>query len=180
MNASGDGIDSNGSVSVSGGTTYVSGPTNNGNGGLDYNGTAEITGGTILIAGSSGMAQGFSDTSSQYSILYNLPSACDAGTEVKLTNKDGNVVISYTPEKEYQSVVISTPELLKGETYTLISGKQTQEITLSTMVSGNGQQGFGQSGMPGKGGFGTRPGKPGIVNPGSDNSTEDSDSAESN
>ncbi len=160
IDASGDGIDSNGSLSISGGTTYVNGPTNSGNGGLDYNGTADITGGTIVVAGSTGMAQGFTDTSSQYSLLYNLTTACQAGTEVVLTDKDGNVVVSYTPNKQYQSVVISTPDLTKDETYTLTCGDQTAEITLSSVVTSNGQQGMGgQGGRGGQPGQGDQPGQ---------------------
>lgn len=160
IDALGDGIDCNGSISISGGTIYVSGPTNSGNGGLDYNGTANITGGTIIVAGSTGMAQGFSETSSQYSLLYNLTTVCKASTEVKLTDKDGKVVTSYTPNKEYQSVVISTPELAKDETYTLTCGDQTAEITLSTVVTSNGQQGMG-----GQGGFGGQGGQDGQTPP---------------
>ena len=175
VDALGDGIDSNGSLSISGGITYVSGPTNSGNGGLDYNGTAEITGGTIIVAGSTGMAQGFSDSSSQYSLLYNLTTSCEAGTEVKLTDQDGNVVISYTPNKEYQSVVISTPNLAKDKTYTLTCADQTAEITLSTVVTSNGEQGMG-----GQGGRSGQPGKNGMRKPGEDNTAESSDTTLNN
>ena len=47
-------------------------------------------------------------------------------------------------------VVISTPELMKGETYSLTSGIQTAEITLEAIVTSNGQQGM-------NGRFGDRP-----------------------
>ncbi|MGB7606705.1 MAG: carbohydrate-binding domain-containing protein [Lutisporaceae bacterium] len=160
VDASGDGIDSNGGLYISGGNIYVSGPTNSGNGGLDYNGTAEITGGTVVVSGSTGMAQGFSDSSSQYSILYNLTTACEAGTEVKLTDKDGKVVAAYTPNKQYQSVVISTPGLTKDKTYTLTCGSQTSEITLSSVVTSNGQQGMG-----GRGERGGQPGQDSMKKP---------------
>jgi len=142
IDSSGDGIDSNGSIYVSGGTTYVSGPADNNNAGMDYNGSAEITGGTFVVAGSSGMAQGFSETSTQYSVLYNLTSSCDGGTEVKLTDAAGNILVSYTPEKQYQSVVISTPDLEKDDVYNLICGEQTAELTLSSVVTSNGQSGM--------------------------------------
>jgi hypothetical protein len=159
INASGDGIDSNGSLYISGGTTFVSGPTNNGNGALDYNGNAEITGGTVIAAGSTGMAQGFADTSTQYSLLYNFTAVSEAGTEVKLSDQEGNEIISYTPDKEYQSVVISTPKLSKDETYTLACGEQTAQITLSSIVTSNAQQGMGgpggRSGQPGQDGNAT-------------------------
>lgn len=150
INASGDGIDSNGSLYISGGDIYVSGPTESMNGGLDYNGTAEITGGTIVVAGSVGMAQGFSDTSTQYSLLYNFTDTCAAGTDITLTDKDGNVIASYTPDKLYQSVVISTPKLASGETYKLTCGDQTADITLDSIVTSNGQQGMGFPGMGGQ------------------------------
>jgi len=51
VNASRDGLDSNGNLYISGGYITVSGPTNNGNGALDYNGTADITGGTVVAVG---------------------------------------------------------------------------------------------------------------------------------
>jgi hypothetical protein len=143
VNAEGDGIDSNGSLYVSGGTTYVSGPTESMNGGLDYNGTADITGGIVIVTGSTQMAQGFSDSSTQYSLLYNLTSTCTAGTEMVLTDAEGNVIASVTPDKEYQSVVISTPELVKDATYTLTCGDQTADITLASVVTSNGQTGMG-------------------------------------
>nr|WP_320023949.1 carbohydrate-binding domain-containing protein [uncultured Acetobacterium sp.] len=155
VNASGDGLDSNGSLYISGETVNVSGPTNSGNGALDYNGTADISGGTVVIAGSTGMAQSFSESSTQASLLYNLTSTCAAGTEIKLTDASGKTVVSFTPDKTYQSVVISSPELVQGSTYTLTCGSQTVEIPLTAMVTSNGQTGMGgpgQEGGPGHGG----------------------------
>lgn len=189
VNASGDGIDSNGSVSISGGTIYVSGPTDNGNAALDYNGTAVITGGTTVIVGSTGMAQSFSDTSTQYSLLYNLSSVSTAGTEVTLKDKEGNVIASYTPAKDYQSVVISSPELTKDATYTLTSGDQTADITLTSVVTSNGSTsggfGGGRGFGGGQGGPGSRdgqkmmPDQDGTTQPDDANTTESSQSADS-
>jgi hypothetical protein len=96
------------------------------------------------------MAQGFSDTSTQYSLLYNFTNSVAAGTEIVLKDKDGNVVASYTPDKLYQSVVISTPKLVKGETYTLTCKDQTTDITLDSIVTSNGQQSMGFPGMGGR------------------------------
>lgn len=170
VDASGDGIDSNGSLYISGGTISVSGPTENNNGGLDYNGTADITGGTIVVAGSTGMAQSFSDTSTQYSLLNNFTSVCEAGTEITLTDAEGKKIASFTPKKLYQSVVISTPELVSGKTYTLTCGDQTAEITLSSVVTSNGQSQMGGPGMGNPGGVGKQGGMRnpgGMGNPGS-------------
>ena len=81
-NASGDGIDSNGSISISGGTLLVSGPESSGNGALDYQTEAVISGGTAILCGSAGMAQGFSSSSAQASFMYTLDSSADAGSSV--------------------------------------------------------------------------------------------------
>lgn len=159
LNAAGDGIDSNGNLYVSGGTLYVDGPTSDGDGAMDYDGTADISGGTIVIVGSSGMAQSFSNTSTQASFLYNLTSKLEAGTEVSLKDADGKVLVAYTTEKAYQSVIISTPEMSIGSTYTLTAGSQSFEIEQTAIVTSNGNTGGGTGGPSG-----TRP-DPGTTPP---------------
>ena len=151
VNAGGDGLDSNGDLLVTGGEVYVSGPTNSGNGAMDYNGTGTVTGGTIVAVGASGMAQNFGSASTQGTILYNLPSAQKAGTRVTLSDADGNILASYTPEKSYQSVVISAPGVEAGESYTLTAGTESVTIDMTSTVygSGMGMGGFGGMGGPG-------------------------------
>lgn len=122
IDASGDGIDSNGALYFDGGTVLVNGPTNSGNGPLDYLGTCEVTGGILAIAGSSGMAQAPGDTSAQNSLMVYYASTQKAGTLVNLADESGNSVLSFSPSKDYQSIVISTPDLEQGRTYTLSSG----------------------------------------------------------
>ncbi len=141
INASGDGIDSNGSLTISGGTITVSGPTDSGNGTIDYNGIGEITGGTLLGAGSSGMAEGFSDGSTQCSILYNFSSVQAAGTTVSLKDESGDVLAEFTPAKQFASVNISAPTLTSGSTYTLVVGTEEYTIELSSTSFSNGGQG---------------------------------------
>jgi len=157
LNTTGDGIDSNGDLYISGGTLYVDGPTSDGDGAMDYDGSADVSGGNIVIVGSSGMAQSFSTTSTQASILYNLTSKTAAGTEVSLKDASGKVLVSYTPEKAYQSVVISTPAMSVGSSYTLTAGSQTIAIEQTTIVTSNGNTGTGGPG-------GTRP-DPGTTPP---------------
>lgn len=137
VNAAGDGVDSNGSLSVSGGTTIVEGPTNNGNGALDYDSTATISGGTFVAVGSSGMAQNFS-SATQGSIMYNVSSSVAAGSTLKIASSSGTVLFSMTTTKNSQSVVISTPDLNKGGSYTLTFGSTSKTITLSSNIYSNG------------------------------------------
>lgn len=73
INAVGDGVDSNGTLYVDGGTLLVGGFTGSGDSALDYENTAEITGGTVIAAGSAGMAAGFTDGSHPVFLPGELP-----------------------------------------------------------------------------------------------------------
>jgi hypothetical protein len=57
IDAGGDGFDSNGDATVTGGTIVVNGPTSNGNGALDVNGELLVSDAVLLAAGSAGMAE---------------------------------------------------------------------------------------------------------------------------
>ena len=158
IKASGDGIDANGSLFVSGGEIYVSGSQSSGNGALDYDGTASITGGTLIAVGSSGMAQNFGSSSTQGSIMV-IFSQYTTGT-VTLKDSSGNVIASFAPESTYNNVVVSSPSLVLGGTYTVTAGTQSQEVTLSSLIYGSSGMGGGMGGIGGgirpggKGGFG--------------------------
>lgn len=57
VNASGDGIDSNGDITLDGGNLIVVGPTSNGDGSLDFDGTFTYYSGNLFAVGSNGMIQ---------------------------------------------------------------------------------------------------------------------------
>ena len=122
VDASGDGLDSNTTIHMTGGTVVVYGPTNNGNGPLDYDGTFTIEGGTLIASGSSGMALGVSDSSTQGTVMMTFDEAQQANSTVNITTSDGKSIFTVSPEKQFQSIVISTPDLKQGETYTFSSG----------------------------------------------------------
>ena len=164
VNASGDGIDSNGDITVSGGETYVSGPTNDGNGSLDYNGSAQITGGIFAASGSSGMAQNFDSSSTQGTIMVNIDEQ-EGNTEISLLDSSSTELLSWTAEKQYSSIIISTPEIQQGETYTITTGTAEQSVTMDSLVYGSNAQGE----MPGNGGErGDMKGGPGNGQPDAD------------
>lgn len=146
VDASGDGIDSNGNLYVSGGETYVSGPSNSGNGALDYGGDAQINGGVFVAVGESGMAQNFGTSSTQGVMMVNL-SSNESNAEIVLKDSSGKALASYTPQKAYNSVVVSCPEIKKGESYTLVAGSQSTEVKMTSLVySSTGEMGGGFSG----------------------------------
>lgn len=173
VSASGDGIDSNGDINLSGGVLLVSGPTNSGNSALDYGGKATVNGGVAVIAGSSGMATTFASSSLQGSFMCTVNSSVSGGTSISVT--DGSKVIaSFTPSKAYNNIIVSCPDLRVGNTYTLnIGGTVTNtdnngytdngavsnpdssyEINLSSISFSNSNGGMGG---PGGGGM-HRPG----------------------
>ena len=133
VNAGGDGLDSNGDLTVTGGEIYIAGPVQGGNSALDCSGAATISGGTVIAVGSSGMAENFSSSSTQGSMLVTVSASMISG-EITLQDSNGNSLLSYTPAKSYNSVVISCPKLTSGETYTLLAGDTTTTVTLDSLV----------------------------------------------
>ncbi len=155
IDASGDGVDSNGSILVSGGETYIGGPTNSGNGALDFQTDATITGGVFIAAGASGMAENFRNAENQGSVMM----SCNNTEKIRILDSEGNEIISYTPTKSCNSIIISCPELKEGESYVYKCGESTTEFTLDSLIYGGGMDGFGGFGGNGGGfgGFGEKP-----------------------
>lgn len=166
VDASADGIDSNGDFYMDGGNVLISGPVDNGDGALDYNGIALISGGTIAVAGSAGMMQAFSEESSQAMILVYYESKQEAGTKIQLTDGVGTELLSWQPEKAWECVLISMPELEDGSTYRLTAGSDSQDITLDGILTQIGGQAGGALGGRGMGGGRMGGGKPGGEAPG--------------
>ena len=166
VNASGDGLDSNGSIEMNDGTVIVNGPTDSMNGTLDYDSTFNINGGTLIGVGSSGMAMSPSSTSTQ-SFLFTSSIPLAADEAIQITGPDGEVILTFEASTTAQSLVFSSPELVNGSAYTITTGgtvsgdsatgiyedtsfsggSSTVEISATTESSG-GQMG----GMP-SGGF---------------------------
>lgn len=142
INADGDGIDSNGYLGIAGGSVYVLGPSNNGNGALDYGIYAAITGGEIVAVGGSGMAQGFGDESTQCSALVNFDEWIDAGETIVLTDSVGNKLLTYKADKKFNSVLISTSDMKQGEMYTLTAGDRTSTFTMEDVTYSEGSVGM--------------------------------------
>lgn len=134
IDAEGDGLDSNGNVTMSGGIVIVNGPTQGGNGALDYNGTFEITGGTLVAAGTTDMAMNVSG-GTQRSVAITFDQSQAADTLITLQDTEGNTLLSYTPSKDFQHVVISSPDLQSAD-YTLLSGGSNSETSVYGLYQG--------------------------------------------
>lgn len=121
LNAGGDCIDANGTLEITGGNITVCSAMNGDTSVLDYDRSAVISGGTFVGSGVATMAQTFSG-SEQGVITLRLGSTQKAGTEIQVTDAEGRVVFSYTPEQNYYYVIVSSPEIVKGETYSVSAG----------------------------------------------------------
>ena len=129
INSSGDGLDANGTLEISGGYTVVVGPTQGDTATLDYDTSGIITGGTFIGTGASGMAQTFSD--SEQGVIAVSVGNQFAGTEIILKDTSGKTLISYKPELDFAVVILSSPDIVKGQTYTITIGSQSGEFEAS-------------------------------------------------
>ncbi len=152
VDSGGDGLDSNGSIYIEGGEVFVSGPSSNWDAAIDYGeGSSEfvVTGGSIMAGGYSGMAEAPDDTDgAQPAIYYVLSDYAEDGDLCTLTDANGTVLLSFQFVHGYNCVVLSSPELTVGETYTLTAGDETAEIELTGTVFSNRTRG-GMGGFPG-------------------------------
>lgn len=114
-------MDANGTLEITGGYTVVVGPTQGDTATLDYDVSGVISGGTFIGTGSSMMAQTFSDSQNQGVIALSVGNQ-SAETEIILTDENGNIVIRHTPELSFAVVILSSPDIIKGESYTITIG----------------------------------------------------------
>ena len=120
IKASGDGIDANGSVTILGGHTTIVGPTQGDTATLDYDRSCVITGGTFIGTGARGMAQSFS--ASEQGVIALQVGNQAAGTQIVLKDAKGTTLIDYAPELNFAVVILSCPEMVSGENYTVTVG----------------------------------------------------------
>ena len=127
IDAEGDGIDSNGTVTISGGSLVVNG---------SVQGDITITGGRVWALGTSDMLQGFAQGSTQASITANI--AGTAGQTLIILDANGKEVARQTASKDFQAVIMSSADLVDGQTYTIqVEGTtQTATAALVTPVTG--------------------------------------------
>ncbi len=136
VDATGDGLDSNGSITMTGGTVIVNGPTSNGNGALDYMSGFNMTGGLLVAAGSAGMAQAPDSTSTQNVMLLNFDSVLPAGTLIHIRATTGEEILTFSPAREFQSIVLSSATLASGATYEVYTGGSSTGTPSGSLVTG--------------------------------------------
>ena len=127
VNAGGDGLDSNGSIQMTGGTVLVLGPTNSGNSALDYAGSCVVSGGSLCALGAAGMAQGVSNGSIA---SLTLQMQLSAGDTVTVSDNGGNTLYQVKTEKQASHLVLADETLVSGHSYTVaVKGADKATVT---------------------------------------------------
>jgi len=177
--AANDAIDSNGTLSIGGGTIICSG-TSTPEGGIDCDqSTFAITGGTLVALGGDNSTP-TSSACRQPSLLYGGRGT--AGSYIALLDSQGEPVVTFKMPRSYNqvSMLISSPQMSQGSSYTLSVGGTTSggtsfhglqsgntwsggtsqaSVTLSSMVTSVGTgSGGNQPGGNQPGGGGGQPG----------------------
>ncbi len=128
--AGGDGLDSNGGISISGGKVIALASDIAGDGGLDAVGEVTITGGTVIAAGNS-IARPSGD-STQVSVYVTTGATQAARTSVSVV-LDGEEILAFTPDHEYQNLLISSDDLLAGTIYEVYIGASDVPISVEAL-----------------------------------------------
>ena len=153
VDSGGDGLDSNGDLYIEGGLVCVSGPSTDWDAAMDSGDRGcemVISGGTVLAAGYAGMAEVPDATDGSQPFIYCVISDyCEDGDTVKLLDADGNVVCEYAFTHGFNCVILSSPELVVGETYTLVMGAYETTVELTGTSWSNRSMGGMMGGMMG-------------------------------
>ena len=150
----GDGFDSNGELTITGGTVVVWTANTADNEPLDADGTITVTGGTVLAAGgSSGM--GMSLEAAQPCVIYGASSLggtpgsaqsgslIASGADVTIEDSSGSTVYSGTARCNACFVLFSSADVTADGPYTLKAGDSSAE---GTAQSGTVSTGMGMGG----------------------------------
>lgn len=129
--AGGDGLDSNGDLLITGGYTIVFNHKSGDTSVLDAENQPVINGGTYIGLGiTTSMAETFSTTSSQGVIACTVGNQ-SAGQTITIEDGSGNVVL--TAQTEYTTVlmIVSSPDIVKGQSYTITIGATSGTLQAS-------------------------------------------------
>jgi|WetSurMetagenome_2_1015567.scaffolds.fasta_scaffold00489_7 hypothetical protein len=139
--STGDGLDSNGSATMTGGIVVVQGPSSSPEVAIDINGNFNINGGFLIASGpnSGNMIEGASSTSSQNSLIINGPSGSSttpgqpgSGTStgtsfstssyVHIQGASNTDMVTYKPARTAYYIVFSSSGLVTGSAYDIYTG----------------------------------------------------------
>lgn len=150
-----DGIDSNGSLLISGGVVTINGPASGGNGSLDYGRGFDMTGGTLIALSGMDMMNIPKDVTQNTAKVY-FNNQAEAGSVVSVKCGDEEI-LSVTAKVNCRGILYSSEKIEEGKEYKVyVNGNEEGVFTAEKGVTTAGTASGGR--MPG----GNRPegGKP--------------------
>ena len=106
---------------------------------FDADGTLKIGSEMNLIGAGRGGNQGALNTE-QNMIIINSETTHTLGESITLKDSDDNTVLEYTPNGSFSSVLIISPSLIIGNTYKVLIGDESHEISLTEKTTTIGTQ----------------------------------------
>lgn len=136
IDATSDGVDVNGAMTMTGGTLVVSGTENARNGALDVDDAFTISGGTLAANGMATMAVAPGEGSTQATLALTFGGTVPAGTAITITDGDGTQVASFTTPKASDSYIYSSDALAAGADYAISVGGEVAGTSIGWLVLG--------------------------------------------
>ncbi len=123
LDPTGDGFDSNGSITISGGTITMSGPSKAEEGAFDYLKTFSINGGEFICVTGDQHVNKPTDAAQAYLMVKGLNGA--AGDTVTVTDASGKELLKIETKNVYQAVYAAAPSFAAGSSYhVLVNGTE--------------------------------------------------------
>jgi trimeric autotransporter adhesin len=139
----GDGLDSNGNIAMTGGTVVINGPNSNPEVAFDYNGTFNISGGFLIASGpnSGNMIQATSTTSSQYTVKATTSQALSSSSLFNIQDGSGISLVTFKPTRSAYYFIFSSSDLKSGSTYNIYTGGSSTGTNNNGLYTGGSYSG---------------------------------------
>jgi len=133
----GDGLDSNGDMLFTNGTTVVHGPPSAPEVGMDVNGTCNMNGGLLVVSGTNSfMTEAPAPSSAQYCVKVMMNQSLSASTLFHIQDASAGSVLTFQPVRPYYSIIFSSSALLNGSTYSIYTGGTCSGSNTDGLYSG--------------------------------------------
>ncbi len=129
-----DGVDVNGSMTMSGGTLVVSGTEDARNGALDVDDAFTVSGGTLAANGTATMAVAPGESSTQATLALTFGGTVPADTVVTIADAAGIQIASFTTPKASSSFIYSSAALEAGTDYAISVGGEVAGTATGWLV----------------------------------------------
>lgn len=119
VKAGNEAMDVDKDITITGGTVLLAASKGVNHGAIAYGGSCTVNNGTLFAVGNSTPAKDISSSSPQPSMLYKGSMDLPKNSSIEIKDASGKAVAKFAARKQFQSVLVSIPELSKGKTYTL-------------------------------------------------------------